>query len=91
MDPDELLLEQSDFHFSILFDVNRGGFFDVAEQILSYLDYASFIRFKQTCKMVYQFIKSSNIEQVRALLLNICSGMKWQKSHLGPIFIFIFS
>ena len=52
-------------YISFLFDVNRGGFTDVAERILSFLDYASFVRFKQTCKIVYQFIRSSNIEQVR--------------------------
>ena len=90
MDPDVELLEQSDFHFSILFDVNRGGFFDVAEQILSYLDYASFIRFKQTCKMVYQFIKSSNIEQVRTTTKYLLRHEMAEKP-LGSYFIFIFS
>lgn len=47
------------------FDVNRGGFFDVAENILDYLDYKSFVQFKQSCKMVYEFIKTSNIEQLK--------------------------
>ena len=61
---DNNITEDSDYYFSLFFDVNRGGFIDVAEKILAFLDYASFINFKQTCKLVYQFISSSNIEQV---------------------------
>ena len=59
---------ESDFYLCLFFDVNRGGFFDVAEKILSYLDYKSFVQFKQSCKMVYDFIKTSNIEQVQSYL-----------------------
>ena len=53
-----------EFYVQLFFDVNRGGFSDVAENILSFLDYASFVNFKRTCKLVYQYIISSNIEQV---------------------------
>ena len=53
-----------EFYVKLFFDVNRGGFSDVAENILSCLDYASFVNFKRTCKLVYQYIISSNIEQV---------------------------
>lgn len=59
----------SEFYLRLFFDVNRGGFFDVAENILDYLDYKSFVQFKQSCKMVYEFIKTSNIEQVSLLIL----------------------
>ena len=59
----------SEFYLRLFFDVNRGGFFDVAENILNYLDYKSFVQFKQSCKMVYEFIKTSNIEQVSLLYL----------------------
>ena len=53
-----------EFYVKLFFDVNRGGFSDVAENILSCLDYASFVNFKRTCTLVYQYIISSNIEQV---------------------------
>ena len=53
-----------ELYLSLFFDVNRGGFFEVAEKILSYLDYKSFVQFKQSCKIVYGFIKTSNIEHV---------------------------
>ena len=61
----------SEFYLRLFFDVNRGGFFDVAENILNYLDYKSFVQFKQSCKMVYEFIKTSNIEQVSSLFIYI--------------------
>ncbi len=53
-------------YIELLFDVNRGGFVDLAEKILGFLDFLSFAAFKRTCKTVYQFIKSSNLEQVSA-------------------------
>ena len=53
-----------EFYVQLFFDVNRGGFSDIAENILSCLDYASFVNFKRTCTLVYQYIISSNIEQV---------------------------
>ncbi len=51
-------------YLEVLFDVNRGGFIDVAEKIISYLDYHSLIRFKQSCSLIYNFLKSTNLEQV---------------------------
>ena len=57
-------MEDGEFYLDLFFDVNRGGFFDVAQRILNYLDYKSFVQFKRSCKMVYKFIRSSNIEQV---------------------------
>ena len=65
----------SEFYLRLFFDVNRGGFFDVAENILNYLDYKSFVQFKQSCKMVYEFIKTSNIEQVSLAAAYICKKM----------------
>ena len=61
-----IIKEENDceFYVKLFFDVNRGGFSDVSENILSFLDYASFVNFKRTCKLVYQYIISSNIEQV---------------------------
>ena len=57
-------MEDGEFYLDLFFDVNRGGFFDVAQRILNFLDYKSFVQFKRSCKMVYKFIRSSNIEQV---------------------------
>ena len=63
-------METNNFYITLLFDVNRGGFIDIAEKILNYLDYASLIRFKQVCKIIYEFIKSSNLEQVSVNFVN---------------------
>ena len=51
-------------YISLLFDVNRGGVADIAENILLFLDYESFKNFKRTCKMVHQFVINSKIEQI---------------------------
>ena len=48
----------------LFFDVNRGGFFDVAQKILNYLDYKSLVMFKRTCKSIYEFNANYDIEQV---------------------------
>ena len=51
-------------YISLLFDINRGGVADIAENILLFLDYESFKNFKRTCKMVHQFVINSKIEQM---------------------------
>ena len=51
-------------YISLLFDVNRGGVADIAENILLFLDYESFKNFKRTCKMVHQFVINSKVEQI---------------------------
>ena len=51
-------------YISLLFDVNRGGVADIAENILLFLDYESFKNFKRTCKMLHQFIINSKVEQI---------------------------
>ena len=49
----------------IFFDINRGGFFDVAQKILQFLDYKSLVMFKRTCKSVYEFLSANcDIEKV---------------------------
>ena len=48
----------------IFFDINRGGFFDVAQKILKFLDYKSLVMFKRTCKSIYEFNANCDIEKV---------------------------
>jgi hypothetical protein len=67
MDDNNCLISEK--YFKLFFDVNRGGFLDVAERILVHLDYASFVQFKRTCHTVYDFIKSSNLERVNCFFL----------------------
>ena len=60
----------SDYLF-IFFDINRGGFFDVAQKILQFLDYKSLVMFKRTCKSVYEFLSANcDIEKVSKNVLN---------------------
>jgi len=49
----------------IFFDINRGGFFDVAQKILKFLDYKSLVMFKRTCKSIYEFNANCDIEKVK--------------------------
>ena len=61
-------LQNPDFnsdYLLIFFDINRGGFFDVAQKILQFLDYKSLVMFKRTCKSVYEFLSANcDIEKV---------------------------
>ena len=79
----------SEFYLRLFFDVNRGGFFDVAENILDYLDYKSFVQFKQSCKMVYEFIKTSNIEQVSLLILILICLKESASGRASLFFVFL--
>ena len=57
--------EKGQHYLNLFFDVNRGGFYDVAEKILHFLDYRSLVMFKRTCKLFYEFNAQSDIEKVR--------------------------
>jgi len=48
-----------------LFDYNRHGVSHIAESILLYLDFKSFVAFKQSCSTVYSFVVHSHIEDVK--------------------------
>ena len=54
----------------IFFDINRGGFFDVAQKILKFLDYKSLVMFKRTCKSIYEFNANCDIEKVSKKFIN---------------------
>ena len=44
-------------HIELIFHPERGGFIDVAENIVQYLDYHSFISFKRSSQKIYNFFK----------------------------------
>ena len=50
-------VEDSLPYIQLIFDPERGGFVDVAENILQYLDYHSLISFKRSNKKIYNFFK----------------------------------
>ena len=56
--------EKGQHYLYLFFDVNRGGFYDVANKILNFLDYRSLIMFKRTCKLFHEFNAQSDIEKV---------------------------
>ena len=44
-------------HMELIFHPERDGFIDVAENIVQYLDYHSFISFKRSSQKIYRFFK----------------------------------
>ena len=44
-------------YIEMLFDPERGGFIDIAENIVQYLDYHSLINFKRSCQKIHSFFK----------------------------------
>ena len=53
----ELPIDQLYPYIELIFDPERCGFVDIAENIVQYLDYHSLINFKKTCQKVYNFFK----------------------------------
>ncbi|CAB4066943.1 unnamed protein product [Lepeophtheirus salmonis] len=49
----------------IIFDIQRIGLNEVAENILYYLDYASLVSLKRTCWIIYTFISNTDIENIK--------------------------
>ena len=49
--------EESYSYIQLIFDPERGGFVDVAENIVQYLDYHSLINFKRSNSTIYNFFK----------------------------------
>ncbi|XP_040571807.1 uncharacterized protein [Lepeophtheirus salmonis] len=49
----------------IIFDIQRIGLNEVAENILYYLDYASLVSLKRTCWIIYIFISNTDIENIK--------------------------
>ena len=49
--------EGSYTYIQLIFDPERGGFVDVAENIVQYLDYHSLINFKRSSSTIYNFFK----------------------------------
>lgn len=66
-------------YLDIFFDLDRSGFIDVTEKILSYLDFKSFVQFKRSCKLIYNFISDQNRLEDRSLRRKLSSD--WKK---GP-------
>lgn len=44
-------------YIQLIFDPDRGGFVDVAENIVQYLDYHSLINLKRSSRQIYNFFK----------------------------------
>ena len=53
----EYLTNDSITYIQLIFDPDRGGFVDVAENIVRYLDYHSLINLKRSCSKIYNFFK----------------------------------
>eukprot|EP00096_Caligus_rogercresseyi_P000592 TRINITY_DN11053_c0_g1_i1.p1 TRINITY_DN11053_c0_g1~~TRINITY_DN11053_c0_g1_i1.p1 ORF type:complete len:392 (+),score=70.57 TRINITY_DN11053_c0_g1_i1:63-1238(+) len=49
----------------VIFDPQRIGLNEIAECILSYLDYGSLVNLKRTCWTVYSFISNSDFERIK--------------------------
>ena len=44
-------------YIELIFDPKRGGFVDIAENIVQHLDYLSLINFKRSCRRIHNFFK----------------------------------
>ena len=53
----EYAINDSETYLLLIFDPDRGGFADVAENIVQYLDYHSLINFKRSSCKIYNFFK----------------------------------
>ena len=50
-------------YIETLFSVHRGGFAEIADNIIAHLDYRSLVQFKQSSKFVYEYLNQSNLEE----------------------------
>jgi len=61
-------------YIELIFNEKRHGLNHIARRILEYLDYASLVQAKRSCKHIYEFILSSDVEQI---VLNLKLHKDW--------------
>ena len=68
-------------YLEIIFNPNRGGFADVAENIVQYLNYHDLIHLKRSCSIMYNYFKQfSYLENTK-----LVNKLEWDGKRFGEL------